>query len=144
VVFFRGSEVVSVGDLFSTTGYPVIESDKGGSIDGFVDALNQIISLLVPRENEEGGTYVVPGHGHLCDRNDVVNYRDMVTIIRGRIQDMIKKDMTLEQVKAAKPTFDYDPVYGAKSGPWTTDMFVEAVYRDLTREKVQAKSGTGK
>jgi glyoxylase-like metal-dependent hydrolase (beta-lactamase superfamily II) len=144
VVFFRGSEVVSVGDLFSTTGYPVIESDKGGSIDGFVDALNQIITLLVPRENEEGGTYVVPGHGHLCDRNDVVNYRDMVTIIRGRIQDMIKKDMTLEQVKAAKPTFDYDPIYGAKSGPWTTDMFIEAVYRDLTKEKVQPKSGTGK
>jgi glyoxylase-like metal-dependent hydrolase (beta-lactamase superfamily II) len=117
VVFFRGSEVVSVGDLFSTTGYPVIEPDKGGSIDGFVDALNQIISLLVPRENEEGGTYVVPGHGHLCDRNDVVNYREMVTIIRGRIEDMIKKDMTLAQIKAAQPTFDYDPVYGATSGP---------------------------
>jgi cyclase len=137
IVFFRGSEVVSVGDLFSTTSYPVIESDKGGTIDGFVDALNGIISLLVPRENEEGGTYVIPGHGHLCDRNDVVNYRDMVTIIRGRIQDMIKKDMTLDQIKAAKPTFDYDPVYGATAGPWTTDMFVETVYRDLTKEKTR-------
>ena len=137
VVFFRGSEVVSVGDLFSTTSYPVIESDKGGSIDGFIDALNEIISILVPRENEEGGTYVVPGHGHLCDRNDVVNYRDMVTIIRGRIQDLVKKGMTLDQVKAAKPTYDYDPLYGASTGPWTTDMFIETVYRDLTKEKTR-------
>jgi glyoxylase-like metal-dependent hydrolase (beta-lactamase superfamily II) len=137
MVFFRGSEVLSVGDLFSTTNYPVIESDKGGSIDGIISALNEIISILVPRENEEGGTYVVPGHGHLCDRNDVVNYRDMVTIIRGRIEDMVKKGMTLDQVKAARPTFDYDPLYGARSGAWTTDMFVEAVYRDLSKEKTQ-------
>jgi glyoxylase-like metal-dependent hydrolase (beta-lactamase superfamily II) len=137
IVFFRGSEVLSVGDLFSTVSYPVIESDKGGSIDGVINALNEIISILVPRENEEGGTYVVPGHGHLCDRNDVVNYRDMVTIIRGRIEDMVKKDMTLAQVKAAKPTFDYDRLYGASTGPWTTDMFIEAIYRDLTKEKSQ-------
>jgi cyclase len=137
MVFFRGSEVLSVGDLFSTTSYPVIESDKGGTIGGVIDALNEIISILVPKENEEGGTYVIPGHGHLCDRNDVVNYRDMVTIIRGRIEDMVGKDMTLDQVKAAKPTFDYDRLYGASSGPWTTDMFIEAVYRDLTKGKTQ-------
>ena len=137
MVFFRGSEVLSVGDLFSTDSYPVIDSEKGGSINGIIDALNQMISILVPKENEEGGTYVIPGHGHLCDRNDVANYRDMLTIIRGRIADLVKKDRTLEQVKAAKPTFDYDPLYGATTGPWTTDMFVEAVYRDLTREKTQ-------
>ena len=137
MVFFRRSEVLSVGDLFSTISYPVIESDKGGSIDGIIDALNEIISILVPKENEEGGTYVVPGHGHLCDRNDVVNYRDMLTIIRGRIAELVKKNMTLEQVKAAKPTFDYDRLYGASTGAWTTDMFIEAVYRDLAKEKTQ-------
>jgi hypothetical protein len=135
LVFFRGSDVLSVGDLFSTTSYPVIDSQNGGTIDGFVDALNAIIAITVPHESEEGGTYVIPSHGHLCDRNDVVDYRDMVTIIRGRIQFMIKKGMTLEQVKAAKPTFDYDPIYGAKTGSWTTDMFIETVYRDLSKEK---------
>jgi glyoxylase-like metal-dependent hydrolase (beta-lactamase superfamily II) len=135
LVFFRGSDVISVGGLFSTTSYPVIEPERGGTIDGFIDSLNAIIAITVPHESEEGGTYVIPGRGHLCDRNDVVDYRDMVTIIRGRIQAMIKKGMTLDQVKAAKPTFDYDPLYGAKTGPWTTDMFVEAVYRGLNKDK---------
>jgi glyoxylase-like metal-dependent hydrolase (beta-lactamase superfamily II) len=137
MVFFRGSDVLSVGDLFSTTRYPVIETEKGGTIDGTIDALNEIITLLVPRENEEGGTYVIPGHGHLSDRNDVVDYRDMVTIIRGRIQAMVKKGMTLEQVKAAKPTFDYDRIYGATAGPWTTDKFIEAVYAGVSKDKTQ-------
>jgi glyoxylase-like metal-dependent hydrolase (beta-lactamase superfamily II) len=132
MVFFRDSEVLSVGELFSTIGYPVIEIEKGGNINGVIDALNEMISLMVPKENEEGGTYVIPGHGYICDRNDVVNYRDMLTIIRGRIQDMVKKGMSLEQVKAAKPSYDYDPVYGSTTGPWTTDKFVEAVYRNLT------------
>ena len=135
LVFFRSSDVISVGGLLSTISYPVIESERGGTIDGFIDALNAIINITVPHESEEGGTYVIPGHGHLCDRNDVVDYRDMVTIIRGRIQFMIKKGMTLEQVKAAKPTFDYDPLYGAKTGPWTTDMFIEAMYRNLSKGK---------
>ena len=85
------SDVVSTGDLFNPlTSYPVIDVEKGGSIDGFVDGLNQIIDLLVPRENEEGGTYLVPGHGPICDRNDIVNYRDMVTVLRARIADMVE------------------------------------------------------
>jgi glyoxylase-like metal-dependent hydrolase (beta-lactamase superfamily II) len=143
IVFFRRSDVVSTGDLFTTLGsYPVIDLQKGGSIDGFVDGLNQIIELLEPRENEEGGTYVIPGHGHISDRNDVVNYRDMVTIIRGRIGDMVKEGKTLEQVKAAKPTLDYDGLYGATTGPWTTDMFIEAVYRDLSKPKDQHEGHT--
>jgi hypothetical protein len=77
---------------------------------------------------------VIPGHGRLCDEADVVEYRDMVTIIRDRFQDMINKGMTLEQVKAARPTEDYDPLYGATTG-WTTDMFVEAVYKSLKGSK---------
>jgi glyoxylase-like metal-dependent hydrolase (beta-lactamase superfamily II) len=137
VVFFRDSEVLSVGELFSTESYPVIEADKGGSLRGIIDALNDMILLMVPKENEEGGTYLIPGHGYLCDRNDVVNYRDMLTIIRGRIQDMVKRGMTLEQVKAAKPSFDYDPVYGSRTGQWTTDKFIETVYRELASDKSQ-------
>ncbi len=85
-VLFRRSDVVSTGDIFTLASYPVIKADQGGSINGLIDALNQIIELLEPKENEEGGTYVIPGHGHICDRHDVVNYRDMVTIIRDRIQ----------------------------------------------------------
>jgi cyclase len=85
-VLFRRSDVVSTGDIFNLASYPVIKADQGGSINGLIDALNQIIELLEPEENEEGGTYVIPGHGHICDRHDVVNYRDMVTIIRDRIR----------------------------------------------------------
>lgn len=145
-VLFRSSDVVSTGDIFTLASYPVIKADQGGSINGVIDALNQIIQLLEPKENEEGGTYVIPGHGHICDRNDVVNYRDMVTIIRDRIRHLIKQGMTLEQVKAARPTFDYDGIFGATTGPWTTDMFVEAAYRDLSKSNArqEQKSGGGR
>jgi glyoxylase-like metal-dependent hydrolase (beta-lactamase superfamily II) len=143
-VLFRKSDVVSVGDIFTLASYPVIRADQGGSIDGLIHALNDIIALLEPKENEEGGTYVIPGHGHICDRHDVVNYRDMVTIIRGRIQNLVNKGMTLEQVKAAKTTIDYDGLYGATTGPWTTDMFVEAIYNDLSSGKSQQKAGGGR
>jgi len=137
IVFFRRSDVISVGDIFTPAHYPVIDAAKGGTITGEIDALNQIIGVTVPRENEEGGTYVIPGHGRLCDRNVVANYRDMVTIVRDRIEDLVKKRKTLEQVKAAKPTLDYDGIYGADSGSWTTDMFIEAVYRDLSNAAKQ-------
>jgi len=136
-VLFRKSDVVSTGDIFTLASYPMIHAEEGGSITGTINALNQIIEILEPEDNEEGGTYVIPGHGRICDRNDIVNYRDMATIVRGRVQAMIKKGMTLEQVKAAKPTLDYDGLYGSTSGPWTTDMFVTAVYQELTKGKGQ-------
>ncbi len=135
IVFFRRSDVISTGDIFMTTNYPVIDLQGGGSINGVIDALNFILDLTIPAEKQEGGTMVIPGHGRLCDEADVVEYRDMVTIIRDRIQDMIKKGMTLEQVKAAKPTRDYDPIYGSTTGFWTTDMFVEAAYKSLSTKK---------
>jgi glyoxylase-like metal-dependent hydrolase (beta-lactamase superfamily II) len=134
-VFFRRSDVLSAGDIFTPGGYPVVDLDRGGSINGLVAALNQIIDLTVPADKQEGGTYVIPGHGRLCDEADVVEYRDMATIIRDRVQDMVKKGMTLEQVRAAKPTRDYDPLYGATTGFWTTDKFVDAVYTSLAQKK---------
>jgi cyclase len=130
-VFFRRSDVVSTGDIFVTTGYPIIDLARGGSLQGIIDALNRLIALTIPAGKQEGGTMVIPGHGRLCDQADVVFYQEMVTVLRDRIQAMIKKGMTLEQVKAARPTRDYDPVYGATSGFWTTDMFVEAAYKSL-------------
>ena len=135
IVFFRRSDVVMTGDIFMTTSYPIIDLQSGGSVNGVIDALNFILDLTIPAEKQEGGTMVIPGHGRLCDEADVVEYRDMLTIIRDRVQDMIKKNMTLEQVKAARPTRDYDPLYGSTSGFWTTDMFVEAVYKSLTAKK---------
>ena len=98
-----------------------------------------MLDITIPRDKQEGGTYVIPGHGRLCDEADLLEYRDMVTIIRDRVQDQVKKGMTLEQVKAARPTLDYDGRYGAKTGPWTTDMFIEAVYRNLTAAKSKSQ-----
>jgi len=135
IVFFRRSDVVSAGDIFVTTGYPVINLEKGGSIQGIIDGLNRILDLTIAKQDSEGGTYVIPGHGRLSDQFDVLEYRDMVTIIRDRVQDMIKKNKTLEEIRAARPTEDYDARYGTSSGPWTTDMFIEAVYKSLMETK---------
>ena len=125
VVFFRRSDVVATGDLFDKTRYPVIDVAKGGSITGEIDAVNWLLDLIVPGEKEEGGTMVVPGHGRVCDESEVMEYRDMLTIVRDRVKGMVQKGMTFEQVKAARPTFEYDPEYGR------SDAFVEAVFRGL-------------
>jgi cyclase len=132
LVFFRRSDVLATGDLFITTGYPYIDRANGGNINGYVQGLNKIIEITVPSNVNEGGTMVIPGHGRLTDEMDVVEYRDAITIVRDRIRAMVKKGMTLEQVRAAEPTLDFDPRYGADSGFWTTAQFVEAVYRDLS------------
>jgi len=134
IVHFRYSDVISAGDVFSTLTFPVINVQKGGSIQGLLDALNHIIDIAIPEDKEEGGTMIVPGHGRLCDEADVVDYRNMVTIVRDRIADSIKKGMTLDQVKAARPTRDYDRRWGT-SPAWTPDMFVEAVYKTLAVKK---------
>ncbi len=136
MVFFRRSDVIATGDVFTTTMYPFIDSARGGTINGIINALNRIIDLAIPDlKVQEGGTMIIPGHGRLCDEQDVIEYRDMVTIIRDRIQYMIKKGMTLDQIKAAKPTLDFDPRYGTDSGFWTTTMFIETIYRDLSKKK---------
>jgi cyclase len=135
MVFFRRSDVISTGDIFVTTSYPFVDLERGGNIQGVIAGLNKIIDLAIPEDLQEGGTLVVPGHGRLCDVADVVFYQEMVTIIRDRVQDMVNKGMTLEQVKAARPTSDYDPRYGKDTGSWTTEMFVEAVYKSLSAKK---------
>jgi cyclase len=131
IVWFRRSDVVATGDVYTTTQYPYIDSAKGGSINGILDALNTILEITIPRAKQEGGTLVIPGHGRLSDEADVVEYRDMLTIIRDRIRAMRESGMSLDQVKRATPTLDYDGRYGADSGFWTTEMFVEAVYNGV-------------
>jgi len=138
IVYFRRSDVISAGDIFVTNGYPIVDIAHGGNIQGVIAGLNRIIDIAIPADEQEGGTMVIPGHGRLCDVADVVWYQEMVTIIRDRIQDMINRGMTLDQVKAAHPTLDYDPRYGKTTGFWTTDMFVEAVYKSLSPKKDSA------
>jgi glyoxylase-like metal-dependent hydrolase (beta-lactamase superfamily II) len=144
MVLFRRSDVIVTGDVFDMSGYPVIDQASGGSINGILDGLNRVLDLAVPEHEQEGGTYVIPGHGRVCDEADVLEYRDMVTIIRDRVEDMAKRGMTLDQVKAAKPTLDYDRHFGADTGPWTTAMFVQAVYRDVSNAAAKPASAGAK
>jgi cyclase len=135
IVHLRKSDVVVAGDVFVTTSYPFIDQANGGSIQGELNALNRILDIAVPAHEQEGGTFVIPGHGRICDEADVLEYRDMVTIVRDRIQDMIKRGLTIDQVKAARPTLDYDLHYGSDTGFVTTAGFVEAVFKDLSNPK---------
>jgi glyoxylase-like metal-dependent hydrolase (beta-lactamase superfamily II) len=130
IVFFRRSDVIATGDIYSTSRYPRFDAEQGGSIAGIIEGLNRILDIAIPGENQEGGTVVIPGHGRLSDETEVANYRDMVTIVRDRVAAMLAAGMTLEQVQAAKPTRDYDGIYDEPNG-WTAAMFVAAVYRDL-------------
>ena len=138
MVWFRGSDVLAAGDVFRTDTYPVIDLERGGTVQGEIDALNHIIDLTVPADKQEGGTMVVPARGRLCDEADVVEYRDMMTILRDRIQDMVKRGMTLQQVVAAPPTRDYDPQYGRGA----VLRIVVMVKRGMTLQQVVAAHPT--
>jgi len=131
IVFFRRSDVIAAGDVFSTVSYPVFDKAQGGSVNGVIAALNRIIKLAVATGNMEGGTMIVPGHGRLSDKMDVVEYRNMVTIVRDRVQALISQGKTLEQVQATQPTLDYDARYGAPAGAASPREFVAAVYESL-------------
>ena len=135
MVYFRRSDVISAGDLYVTTSFPIIDLPRGGNIQGILEALNHMLDVSVPADKQEGGTYIIPGHGRVADQADLVEYRDMVTIIRDRIADGVKKGLSLEQVKAAQPTLDYDGVYSKPGGFWTADQFIEAVYKSLSAKK---------
>jgi len=138
IVFFRRSDVIVAGDVLDTTRFPVIDIAKGGTVDGEIAALNRLVDIAIPSVpivSREIGTSIIPGHGHICDQLDVVEYRDMVTIIRDRVRDLIKAGRTLEQVKAADPARGYKARYGSTPGPWTTEQFVEAIYRSLAPKK---------
>jgi cyclase len=137
IVFFRRSDVVVAGDVFDTTRLPVIDVAKGGSIRGEVAALQKLVDTAIPSVpivSREEGTLIIPGHGRICDQLDVVEYRDMVTIIRDRIRDLKKQGLSLEQVKAASPARGYTRRYGSDAGSWTTNDFVEAVYRSMSEK----------
>jgi glyoxylase-like metal-dependent hydrolase (beta-lactamase superfamily II) len=134
LVHFRRADVIATGDIVDLRHFPVIDAAKGGSIQGELEALNRLLDLTVPAMPlvlKPGRTLVVPGHGRVSDYGELVDYRDMVTTIKDIVEDMVKKGMTLEQVKAANPTAGYRKRWGSDTGPWTTDMFVEAIYNGL-------------
>lgn len=136
-VFFRRSDVVMAGDIIDIRRFPVIDLANGGSVNGEIEALNRLIELAIPSIpiiSREAGTVVVPSHGRLLDQTDVVEYRDMVVVVRDRIQQLMKKGRTLAQIKTANPTRGYTKRYGSDTGSWTTDMFVEAVYKSLAAD----------
>jgi cyclase len=131
VVLFRGSDVISTGDIFTPDGYPFIDIERGGSVEGEIAALNHILDLAVPEDKQEGGTLIIPGHGRICEEAEVVEYRDMIVIVRDRIQDMMKKGRNLAQIKDSKPTLDYDTQYVAPNSFVKADQFIEAIYKSL-------------
>lgn len=138
IVFFRRNDVIVTGDIYDTTRFPVIDLEKGGSIQGEIDALNRLLDLTIPPVPfpwEADRTLMIPGHGRICDDSDLVEYRDMVTIIRDNVQDLIRSGMTLDQIKKADPAKAYRRRYGSDTGSWTTDMFIEAIYKSLTEKK---------
>ncbi len=134
IVFFRRSDVVMAGDIIDTRRFPVIDVTRGGGINGEIAALNRLVELAIPSVpivSREAGTIVVPGHGYLLDQTDVADYRDMVTIVRDRVEALMKQGKSLAEIKAANPTQGYAKRYGSDTGSWTTDMFVEAVFKSL-------------
>lgn len=133
VVYFRGSDVLVAGDVFDTTKYPVIDRDAGGSIDGYIRGLNLMLDIAVPKYLQEGGTYVIPGHGRVGDEADLLTFRDMLVIVRARVADLIAQGMTLAQAQAAKPALDYDLRYDTDES--SSADFIAAVYRDLESQR---------
>jgi glyoxylase-like metal-dependent hydrolase (beta-lactamase superfamily II) len=129
MVFFRKSDVIAAGDVINTLAYPAFNPALGGSIKGILSGLNDIIDLAVPRFNQQGGTRIVPGHGRIMNEADVVEYRDMITIIHDRVKLAIDKKMTLAQLMAQEPTIDYDGLYSTPA--LTGAAFVEAIYKEL-------------
>jgi glyoxylase-like metal-dependent hydrolase (beta-lactamase superfamily II) len=142
IVFFRKSDVIAAGDVFSTMMYPRFDPARGGSIQGILDGLNRLIDIAIPEFNQQGGTRIIPGHGRIANQSDVVEYRDMATIVRDRVRDLKKAGKTLAQVKAAGATLEYDALYTIAS--YTGEMFVEAIYNDPKLPAVPAPAPKGR
>ena len=137
LVFFRGSDVVSAGGVISTASFPSFAVDQGGSVNGLIAALNRVLDITVAETRAQGGTMVVPGHGRIYDETDVAEYRDMLTIIRDRIEAAIDNGDSLADVRRSRPALDYSGIFGAAAGTWTTDAFIEAIYRELAGDRRQ-------
>jgi len=142
IVFFRRGDVIATGDVIDTTRWPFIDTKRGGTVQGELDALNRLMDLSIhnlPIQWHPDRTFLVPGHGFVYDKLDLLEYRDAVTVVRDRVQDLIDQGRSLAQVKAANPTLGYRSQYGADTGEWTTDMFVEVIYNELAASRKKGK-----
>jgi hypothetical protein len=132
IVLFRESDVIVTGPIYTQGRYPAIDLERGGSIQGLIDALNLVLDLAVPGNRASGGTLIVPGQGSISEESTVAEYRNMVVIIRDRIQSMTNEGMTLRQIQAARPTLDYDGEHRATEAE--ARAFVETIYLSLGGE----------
>ncbi len=128
-VYFRGSNVLVTGDVYTTTGFPTVNRAEGGTYPGIVAALNVLLDIAVPDDLMEGGTYIIPGHGRVSDEADLVEYRDMVQIIADRMRKAVADGRTLAQIKESRPTIGWEGRYNRDG--WTTAMFIDAIYPDF-------------
>jgi hypothetical protein len=134
IVVFLKADVISTGRLFRPDAYPTIDVPNGGSIDRVIDTLDRIVDLGVARHHESG-TLIVPDSGEVCDVAEIVFYRNALSVIRSRIEEMVQKGMPLDQVKAAKPTSQFDRFYSSPDTAATTGAFIEAVFDNAVRRR---------
>ena len=125
VIWWRHANVIHAGDTFWNGLYPLIDLSSGGSVDGMVGAADRMLALC------DSATKVIPGHGPLGDRAALKAFRDMLATVRDRVRSAVRRGDTLDQVKAAKPTADFDAVWG--HGAMSPERFLEIVYQDLAR-----------
>jgi cyclase len=130
VVFFRGANVVHMGDLYFEGRYPVIDWGSGGHIDGVVAAVDRVLPMI------DDATRVIPGHGPLSDKQGLKAYRDMLATVSARIKRMMRQKKGLAAIQAARPTADFD---AARAGPRGPDEWVEMVYRGLERAEPRTR-----
>ena len=142
-VYFRGSNVLVAGDVYTTTSLPMINKVLGGTYAGLLAGLNTLLDIAVPDDLAEGGTYIIPGHGRISDEADLVEYRDMVHMVGDRLTKLVTADRrTLEQVKAARPFIGWEGRYSHPG--WTTDMLIEAIYPEFAPAGPAPRQGTGR
>jgi cyclase len=118
-IYFRGSDVIAAGDVFRTVAFPVIDLNNGGSLDGTIEALGILAGIAGP------STQIVPGHGVVSTREDVMEFRDMVLDVKAQVAEMVARGMSYEQVAAASPTSPYEAKWG------DPERFLTAVYAEL-------------
>jgi cyclase len=134
IVYFRGSNVLVSGDIYTTSSLPMVDYSRGGSFEGLIAALNRMLDITIPDDLMEGGTYVIPGHGYISDEADLVEYRDMSYIIRDRLKRLIiDEGRGLDDVKDARPILGWEERYGREG--WSVDMFLEAVYGEFAAQQ---------
>jgi cyclase len=146
IVHFRGSNVLVTGDIFTTTNLPMVNRAQGGTYTGILTALRKLLDIAAADDLMEGGTYIIPGHGRICDDADLVEYHDMAYEIADRVKKLVAQRKTVADIKTARPVLGWEGRYSQPG--WTTEMFLDAIYPDFAprtpastppRQRIQKK-----